>query len=70
MSKNMVRYAVELSPELAEKFEEMAEQEHASRSDIIRKALFLMYVAINSKKKGRELAVVDKLGHKVSDIIL
>ncbi|MCC2667258.1 MAG: hypothetical protein K0R24_2092 [Gammaproteobacteria bacterium] len=72
MSKhvNMVRYSVELSPELAEKFEEMAKQEHASRSDIFRKALFLMHVAINSKKKGREIAVVDQSGYKVSDIIL
>lgn len=67
---NMIRYSVELSPELAEKFEEMAKQEHASRSDIFRKALFLMHVAINSKKRGRELAVVDQSGHKVGDIIL
>lgn len=66
----MVRYSVELSPELAEKFEEMSEIEHTSKSDILRKALFLMHVAIKSRRNGRELAVVDKAGHKVGDIIL
>lgn len=70
MGKKMIRFAVEMSPELANKFEEMAEIEHASKSDIFRKALFLMHVAIKSRQKGNELAVVDKTGHKVGDIIL
>ena len=70
MSKDMVRFSVEMSPELASKFEEMSEIEHTSKSDIFRKALFLMHVAIDSKREGNKLAVVDKSGHKVSDIIL
>ncbi len=68
--KDMVRFAVEMSPELAEKLEEMSEIEHTSKSDIFRKALFLMHVAINSKRKGNELAVVNSAGYKVGDIIL
>lgn len=70
MNKNMIRFAVEMSPELADKFEEMSEIEHTSKSDIFRKALFLMHVAIKSKQKGNELAVVDKNGNKVGEIIL
>lgn len=70
MGKDMVRFSVEMSPELANKFEEMSEIEHTSKSDIFRKALFLMHVAIDSKREGNKLAVVDKNGHKVSDIIL
>lgn len=70
MNKEMVRFSVEMSPELANKFEEMSESEHTSKSDIFRKALFLMHVAIDSKRGGNKLAVVDKSGHKVSDIIL
>ena len=70
MSKDMVRFAVEMSPELAGKLEEMSEIEHTSKSDIFRKALFLMHVAINSKRRGNAIAVVDQSGHKVSDIIL
>ncbi len=66
----MVRFSVEMSPELASKFEEMSEIEHTSKSDIFRKALFLMHVAIDSKRGGNKIAVVDKSGHKVSDIIL
>ncbi len=68
--KDMVRFAMEMSPELAEKLDEMSEIEHTSKSDILRKALFLMHVAITSKGKGNQIAVVDKAGHKVGDIIL
>lgn len=70
MSRDMIRFAVEMSPELAGKLEEMSEIEHTSKSDIFRKALFLMDVAIKSKQKGNVVAVVDKTGNKVSDIIL
>lgn len=70
MNKNMIRYSVEMSPELSDKFEEMSKAEHSSKSDIFRKALFLMHVAIDSKKEGNKLAVVDKKGQKISDIIL
>ena len=70
MPKDMVRFVGEMSPELADRFEEMVESEHASKSDIFRKALFLMSVAIDSKKKGYCIAVVDRNGQKVSDIIL
>ena len=70
MSKEMVRFVGEMSPDLAHKFDEMVESEHTSKSDIFRKALFLMHVAIESKKKGNQIAVVDREGHKVSDIIL
>lgn len=69
-SKDMIRFSVEMSPELANKFEKMSEIEHTSKSDIFRKALFLMHVAIDSKRSGNVLAVVDQKGHKVSDIIL
>lgn len=70
MAKEMIRFVGEMSPELANKFDEMVESEHASKSDIFRKSLFLMSVAIESKKNGCRLAVVDKEGKKVSDIIL
>lgn len=67
---DMVRFSVEMSPELANKFEEMSEIEHTSKSDIFRKALFLMHVAIDSKRKGNKIAVVDQSNHKIGDIYL
>jgi len=70
MAKDMVRFAVDMSPELAGKIEEMAELSHTSESDIFRQAIFLMHVALDSKIKGNQLAVVDNKGHKVGDIIL
>lgn len=68
--KEMVRFNLEMSPKMADFLEEMANIEHASKKDILLKALFLMDIAIKSKAKGNELAVVDKAGHKISDIIL
>lgn len=70
MAKEMVRFAGEMSSDIAQKFDDMVKSQHSSNSDIFRKALFLMYVAIESKKKGNSIAVVDKNGRKVSDIIL
>jgi len=66
---NVVRMSLNISPELAEKLEKMSEESHSSKSDILRKAIFLMDIAIDSKKEGNQLAVVNKDGQKVSGIL-
>lgn len=68
MSKD-VRFALSVSPELAQRLEDMAKQEHTTKSEIIRKALAVMTIALDNKKVGNRLAVVDKSGSKVSDIL-
>lgn len=72
MSKQteMVRFNLEMSPKVADKLEQMSKSEHTSKKDILLKALFLLDIAIKSKEKGNEVAVIDKSGHKISDIIL
>ena len=66
---NVVRMSLNISPELAEKLEKMSEESHTSKSDVLRKAIFLMDIAIDSKKEGNQLAVVNKDGQKVSGIL-
>ena len=66
---NVVRMSLNISPELAEKLEKMSEESHSSKSDVLRKAIFLMDIAIDSKKEGNQLAVVNKDGQKVSGIL-
>lgn len=66
---NVVRMSLNISPELAEKLEKMSEESHSSKSDVLRKAIFLMDIAIGSKKEGNQLAVVNKDGQKVSGIL-
>lgn len=65
----VVRMSLNISPELAEKLEQMSEETHTSKSDIIRKALLIMDIAIDNKKKGNRLALVNKQDQKVSDIL-
>ena len=67
--KDMVRFAVAISPELAKKLEHMADETHTSKSDILRKALLIMDIAIDNKKQGNRLALVNKEGQKVSEIL-
>jgi predicted transcriptional regulator len=69
MRSEALKMSVHLSPELSKKLEKMSEESHSSKSDVLRKAIFLMDVAIDSKKHGNKLAVVDQKGHKVSEII-
>ena len=65
----VVRMSLNMSPELNEKLEKMSREAHATKTDILKKAIFLMDIAMNSKKMGNQVAVVDKKGHKVSDIL-
>lgn len=67
--KDMVRFSLNVSPELADKIEQMSEKAHTTKSDILRKAIFLMDIAIDSKEHGNKLAVVNPQGQKVSEII-
>ena len=65
----VVRMSLNISPELNDKLERMSEESHTSKSDILRKAIFLMDLAIDSKKHGNKLAVVNSEGQKVTDIV-
>lgn len=65
----VVRMSLNMSPELNEKLEEMSNGAHATKTDILKKAIFLMYIAMDSKKKGNQVAIVDSKGRKVSEIL-
>jgi hypothetical protein len=66
---NMVRMSLNISPQMAEKLEKMSEESHSSKSDVLRKALILMDIALDSQKEGLQIAIVDKDGKKVSGIL-
>jgi predicted transcriptional regulator len=66
---DMVRFSVKIAPEMAQKLETMAKDTHSSKSDILRKALLIMDIAIDNKKRGIKLALVNNEGQKVSEIV-
>ncbi len=69
MNKKMVKMSLHISPELNEELENMSEQAHASKSDILRKAIALMKVALETKKSGKRLAVLNERRELVNEII-
>ncbi len=66
---NVVNMSLNISLELAEKLKRMSKDSHASEGDVLCKAIYLMDIAIDSKKQGNKMAVVNDAGMKVSEII-
>ena len=57
-SHEKVRMSLQVSPELNQVLEDIAESTGTNRTDVIRQALALMTVAHNAKKQGRHLGIV------------
>jgi len=56
--KGKVRLNLQLSQELSQTLDEIAESTGGNRTDIVRQALALMKVAHEAKRKGRHLGIV------------
>jgi predicted transcriptional regulator len=65
-----VKLSLEVSRDVNELLERMAEaSSNGSKSDLLRKAIALMEVAVEAKRKGQSLAMVDKEDKLVTKII-
>lgn len=58
--KGKVRLSLDVSPELNELLESLARTLRVTKSDILRKAIVLMKVALDAKLKKKKLAIVDQ----------
>ena len=67
--KATVKMSLHLSPETNDALKAMSEDNHMTKSELLRKALALMEVALKNKEKGNHLVIVDKNDKKVSEII-
>jgi hypothetical protein len=68
-SKGTVKMSLHLSPETYEILEKLSEDNHLTKSDLLRKSIALMEVALKSKKKGNHLVIMNDKGEKESEII-
>lgn len=66
--QSVINLSLNLSPELHNKLLKMSMETHTSETDILKKAIFLLDIAMENKKKGNKVAIVDKEDHKVGDI--
>jgi predicted transcriptional regulator len=69
MSTDKVRLSLDVSPELNQTLEELATKIHGSKSDVLRKAIVLMELAVEAKEKQQKLGIVDKDRRLVTEIV-
>jgi predicted transcriptional regulator len=68
-NKDKVRLNLEISPEVNEVLEEVAKSIHGTKSDVLRRGLALMKVAVEAQKDGDKLGVSDVSGKLKKEII-
>jgi predicted transcriptional regulator len=69
MSTETVKMSLHMSSEMNERLEKIAAEVHTTKSDVLRRAIFLMDVAVDSRRRGNKIAIVDQADHKISDVI-
>lgn len=67
--RERVRLSLDVSPELNQKLDELSEKIHGSRSDVLRRAIVLMDVAVRARDEGHKLGVVDKNQPLLTEIV-
>ena len=64
-----VRLSLELSNELNNTLEELAEKNSTTKTDLLRKAIALIEVAVDAKENDQSLGVIDDKGRVVTKIV-
>jgi predicted transcriptional regulator len=54
-----VRLTLEISPDLNNTLEELAGATHGTKSDVLRKAIALMQVAVRAKTEGKKFGIAE-----------
>jgi len=68
-SKATVKMSLHLSPETNDTLEQLSKDNHITKSELLRKALALIDVALKNKEKGNHLIIADKNDKKISEIL-
>lgn len=58
--RGKIRLSLDISPELNSLLEDLAEQTGGTKSDVLRKAIALMRVAVDAKRQGRKFGVAEQ----------
>lgn len=56
--KKPIRLSLDVSPELNNVLDEIAKRTHSSKSQVLRKSIALMEVAVQEKENGNHLGIV------------
>jgi predicted transcriptional regulator len=58
--RNKVRLSLDISPELNELLADLAYKMGGSKSDVLRKAIALMEIAVEAKRQGKKFGIAEK----------
>ena len=69
MSKKNVRLSLDVSSELNDVIESVADETHASKSEVLRKSIALLVMAVREKRLGHHLGVFNAKQKIVKEIV-
>jgi len=64
-----IRLSLDVSPEVNQALDKMATDASSTKSDILRKSIALMEVALEEKGKGNHLGIIGKDQRMIKEII-
>jgi predicted DNA-binding protein len=64
-----VRLNVNITPELNERLDSLAAQSGTTKSELLRKAIALMDLAVTERIQGHKLAITDDNHHVLREIV-
>lgn len=64
-----IRLSLDLSPELNRTLDDLAQESHTTKAEILRRAIALMEVAREARQQGQRLGILDKDKRLVSEIV-
>lgn len=67
--KSKIRLSLDVSPELNDTLGELAQKTGTTKSEVLRKAIALMEVAVEAKEKHNRLGILDEERHLVREIV-
>jgi len=67
--KDTVSLSLHVSPELNRMLEEMASDTHTTKSDVMRKAIAIMEVAIKAKQSKQKIGILDQNDRLINEIV-
>jgi predicted transcriptional regulator len=67
--KEKVRLSLDISPEVNQLLEDLADATGGTKSDVLRKAIALMNVAVDAKQRGLKLGLAEKEQTLTTEIV-
>jgi predicted transcriptional regulator len=68
--QEMIHFSLDLSPELNETLEEIAQNIGGSKSDVLRQALALMQIMVIAKEQGKKFGIAEPDQPLATEIII